>query len=220
MRYDPRVRTALSPLVILGLVAWGCGGPASAGPTTPNGGAAAREPVRSNRAADKGLEIGFEIGPEVRRDRVPMRTVALHFHNTSSDPIRVYLPRGEAFRASISTLVFRSGAHVFLEPEPQPHGVVIEEDDFPLLAPGEEKTFEQTFTLDPMVPGPGVATARRAGFEDGETVDVRWTYENTITRWAGGQMTLDGPTKSLFGGGEIPHIWSGKLSVEARWVVR
>ena len=176
--------------------------------------------VRSNSAQDKGLEISFELRPEVRMDRVPMRTAVLRFHNVSKEPVRFYLPRAEAFRSGLSTVIFRAGDKLFAEPEPHPHGIVIEEDDFPLLAPGEEKTFEQSFTLDPMQPGAGTQTARRPGFEDGKSVQVTWSYSNEIVRWAGGQLTLDGPTKTLFGGKDIPFIWTGKLTVEASWVVR
>ena len=176
--------------------------------------------VRSNRATDKGLEIFFEIRPGVRMDRVPMREAVLHFRNVSTEPVRFYLPRGEAFRAGMSTLRFQSGDRRFLEPEPQPHGVVIEEADFPLLGPGEEKTFVQSFCLDPMQPGPGTETARRPGFEDGKTVEVSWTYANNIMRWQGGQLTLDGPTKTLFGGEDIPFIRTGALAVQAKWLVR
>jgi hypothetical protein len=176
--------------------------------------------VQSNHAQDKGLEIFFEIQPGVRMDQVPMRTAMLRFHNVSTQPVRFYLPRGEAFRAGMSTLRFQAGDKLFLEPEPHPHGVVIEEADFPLLAPGEEKSFEQPFTLDPMQPGPGTQTARRPGFEDGKTVQVSWSYTNKIVRWTGGQLTLDGPTKALFGGKDIPFIWTGELTVQASWLVR
>jgi hypothetical protein len=48
---------------------------------------------------------------------------------------------------------------------------------------------------------------------------VSWTYENTITRWAGGAQTLDGPTQALFDGGTIPGIWTGKLTVQLRWAI-
>lgn len=184
------------------------------------GGTTVKTAVESNRAQDKGLEISFEIRPGVQLDSVPMRTAVLRFHNVSTQPVRFYLPRGEAFRAGISTLRFQSGDAIFLEPEPHPHGVVIEEADFPLLAPGEAKTFEQPFTLDPIQPGVGTNTARRPGFEAGKTARVSWTYGNTIVRWAGGQMTLDGPMKTLFDGKDIPFIWTGELTVLASWLVR
>lgn len=206
---------------LVALVALGCASPAPTGQTSAgSAGVASSSSVQSNRVRDKGLEIWFELRPEVRADRVPVRVAVLHFHNVSSQPVRIYLPRGEAFRAGLSTLHFRAGDAVLVEPEPLPHGVVIEEADFPLIAPGEERTFEQTFTLDPMQPGKGTSTARRRGFEDGVTARVTWTYQSSVTRWAGGKMTLDGPTKTLFGGEDIPHLWTGKLSVQADWVIR
>ena len=227
MRFIVIMRPALA--VLLGMFGAACHAPAgNAGASafdrsnreTPTGGAMTDTVVRSSHAQAKGLEISFEIRPEIRMDGVPMRTVVLRFHNVSTEPVRFYLPRGEAFRAGMSTLRFQAGDARFLEPEPQPHGVVIEEADFPLLAPGEEKTFEQTFTLDPMQPGAGTHTARRPGFEDGKTVRVSWSYANKIVRWGGGQLTLDGPTKTLFEGKDIPFIWTGELVVEASWLVR
>ena len=176
-------------------------------------------PTRSTTGKDKGLEVWFDVLPEVRMDRIPMRTVVLHFKNASKDPIRIYLPQAEAFRANISTIVMRAGDAVIAVPEPHPHGYTVTEIDFPLIAPGEEKSVLQPFSLDPMVPGPGTATLRRPGFEAGKSVAVRWSYDNSITRWQGGAQTLDGPTKSLFEGKDIPYIWTGKLSVEATWVV-
>ena len=49
---------------------------------------------------------------------------------------------------------------------------------------------------------------------------MSWTYHNDIVRWEGGYQTLDGPTKTLFEGKDIPYIWTGKLSVEASWTLR
>ncbi len=149
-----------------------------------------------------------------------MRVAALHFRNVSDAPVRIYLPRGEAFRAAVLSLHLRSGKQLHVEPSPRPHGVVIDEPDFPLLAPGEERVFEQSFTLDPMQPGAGTKTARRPGFEDGKEIEVTLTYENEITRWAGGTETLDGPTRRLFDGKDIPHIWTGQLSTKATWRIR
>lgn len=174
-------------------------------------------PTRSTAVNAKGLEIWFEVLPDVKMDRIPMRTVMLHFKNVSSDPIRIYLPAAEAFRAGISTVVMSSGDAILAVPEPHPHGYKVTEVDFPLLAAGEEKAFEQPFSLDPMLPGPGTATARKAGFETGKSVKVRWRYGNSITRWKGGAATLDGPTNELFGGNDIPYIWTGDLSTEATW---
>ena len=173
--------------------------------------------TRSATANHKGLAVWFEVVPGVQMDRIPIRTVMLHFNNTSKAPIRIYLPQSEPFRANISSLVLRASGESFFEPEPRPHGYVVTEIDFPLLAPGEEKSFAQTFSLDPMAPGAGSGIARRKGFESGKSVKIAWTYSNQINRWAGGAQTLDGATKALFDGKDIPHIWTGALSVEATW---
>ncbi len=178
--------------------------------------------TRSDEVSDKRLAISFEIQPGVRIDRVPRRTIVLRFRNPSaSDPVRIYLPKSEAFRAAVSVLRFRSNKGAsFFEPQPRPHGYTVTEADFHLIGPGEEVTFEQTFTLDPMKRGRGVETVRRAGFEDGATVAVSWSYDNEMTRWEGGATTLDGKSKRLFDGKEIPHIWTGKLSTMASWTIR
>jgi hypothetical protein len=189
------------------------------GPATTASGGTLEKSVRSNVARDKGLEIWFEIRPGARMERIALRTLALHFKNASGDPIRIYLPQSEAFRSASSWIRFVSAHGRFVEPDPRPHGYQVTEIDFPLLAPGEERTFEQSFSLDPIVPGPGNRSERRKGFDSGTPVRVSWTYENRIVRWAGGAQTLDGPTKTLFGGNEIPNIWVGKLSVDANWTV-
>jgi hypothetical protein len=184
---------------------------------------AAREPamtaLRSAPASDGRLEIQLEIAAGVALDRVPLRTAVLHFKNVSGQPLRIYLPTGEPFRASISTLSFApAGAPPLFEPEPHPHGCVITEQDFPLIAPGASVSFTQRFTIDPVAPGVGNTTHRRPGFEPGKLVPVSWTYQNAITQWKGGAQTLDGPTRELFGGKTIPFLWTGKLSVRATWI--
>ena len=188
--------------------------------------AASAEPdMRSSPAAsatDGRLELALTIDGSAVVDRVPMRTARLAFHNVSPDPLRVYLPEGEAFRANISTLFFASTVDrnaSFAEPEPRPHGYAVTEADFHLIAPGETVRFTQRFTLDPFAPGPGLRAERRPGFPPGSAAVVRWTYQNSIRSWPGGVATLDGPTRALFDGGEIPGIWTGKLSLETRWTV-
>jgi len=186
-------------------------------PRAPSGDVEMVGSTRSTTASDKGLAVWFEIVPGVRMDRIPIRTVMLHFNNTSKAPIRIYLPQSEPFRANISSLLFRASGETFFHPEPRPHGYVVTEIDFPLLAPGEEKSFAQTFSLDSMAFGAGSAIARLKGFESGKSVKIAWTYSNAIKRWAGGAQTLDGSTKALFDGKDIPHIWTGNLSVETTW---
>lgn len=180
----------------------------------------AKMSTKSDAVADGRLEVRLEIKPEVVVDRVPMRTAVLHFRNLGKEPLRYYLPNGEAFRANISTLFFRpkSGDPLFV-PEPHPHGYVVTEADFHLLEPGQAREHTQPFTIDPFAPGPGNTSKRMTGFEAGAEVDVRWVYENSIQRWKGGAQTLDGPTRELFDGGDIPYIWTGKLEAKMRWTV-
>jgi hypothetical protein len=173
--------------------------------------------VQSNSATRDGLEISFSLTPEVRNERIPTRVFVLHFKNVSSHPLRVYMPNSEPFRASISTIYILAGNASLVVPEPHPHGYVVTEVDFPLLAPGEEKTYEQTFSLERLARGSGTVTEREKGFEAGGHATVSWTYENEVTRWQGGIQTLDGLTKNLFGGKDIPGLWRGKLEVKADW---
>lgn len=216
--------TSMLVWTVLGLAALGCRGSAtgasagggSDGPTA-DGGAPATQ--RSDTSTDDRLEIWLEIAPGTTPDRVPMRTAVLHFRNVGTGPVRFYLPNGEAFRAGISTLIFAPDtAPPLFVPEPQPHGYVVTEADFHLLEPGAATSFEQPFTIDPFPPGNQPPT-RLAGFESGYPVPVSWTYENSLTRWEGGRQTLDGVTQPLFGGEEIPHIWTGKLVVRMEWQI-
>ena len=174
--------------------------------------------ARSEPAADAHLAIELEIRPAVVMDRVPTRTASLGFRNIGSEPVRVYLPNGETFRAGISTLSFTpEGAPPLFVPNPHGHGYVVTEADFHLLAPGESRSFPQRFTIDPFPPRGSLAPTRLPGFEPGRPIRVRWTYRNQIRRWEGGRQTFDGPTKALFGGADIPHIWTGELSAELAW---
>lgn len=174
----------------------------------------------SDPVGDGRLEIRLEIRPDVVVDRIPMRTANLHFRNVSAEPLRIYLPVSDAFRFSISTITLSPASGPPLTvPTPRPHGYVVTEADFHLLQPNESRNFAQQFTIDPFAPGGGLKSVRRTGFESGSSVQVRWTYENSIERWQGGSQTLDGPTKRLFDGGDIPYIWTGSLTVAQGWTV-
>lgn len=171
-------------------------------------------------ATDSRLEIQLGIKPGVVMDRIPERTAVLRFTNRTKEPLRVYMP-SEVARANISTITMSpsgEGRPLFI-PDVHPHGYQVGEKDFPLIAPGQTREFTQKFSLDPMKPGPGTATERLKGFEAGKTVRVDWTYRNTTRRWPGGIQTFGGPTQELFDGGDIPHIWTGKLSVHMTWTV-
>jgi hypothetical protein len=136
-------------------------------------------------------------------------TVRLVFENESAEPMRVYLVRSEPFRAHqcMFALIGPTGEPVGPPlPRPRAHGYVVTEADFHRLAPGESRAFEQTLRLDPEWVSPGSLT-------------VAWTYSNEVTRMPGGIQTFDGVTQPLFGGGEIPGIWTGRLSTRARLTV-
>jgi hypothetical protein len=178
-------------------------------------------PTTSSWAHASGLEVQLEMPAKpvsgVSGDRPLPVATTLRFRNASSQPLRFYLIESEPFRSFQSRLaVFEPGGGDFLtmQPEPRPHGYVVTEKDFHLLAPGEAKTFKQSLYVARVAPG-GRSVVPLTGFERGGTFRVRWTYQNSVTQWKGGAMTLDGTTKQLFGGGPIPHIWTGKVETEA-----
>ncbi len=132
--------------------------------------------------------------------------ITLMFHNAGEKQRRIYLLKGEPFRALQSTFFLdRGAAGPLVQPEPQPHGYVVTEVDFHPLAPGETRSFTQTLQL------PAALTPGR--------YSVRWEYSNEVERWEGGSQTLDGYTKPLFGGKPIPGIWVGKVEVRFDVVV-
>lgn len=178
-------------------------------------------PTTSSWVQANGLEVQLELPKNpvsgVSGDRPRPVEATLRFRNASPQPLRFYLIVSEPFRSFQSRLaVFGEGGGglITLQPEPRPHGYVVTEKDFHLLGPGEEKTFTQSLYVAHVAPG-GRSVERMKGFEQGGAFRVRWTYENSITEWKGGAATLDGPTQSLFGGGPIPHIWTGKVEAEA-----
>jgi hypothetical protein len=131
-------------------------------------------------------------------------TVTLMFHNAGKKPRRIYLVKAEPFRTMQSTfLLERGNAGPSTQPQPPPPGYVVTEADFHELAPDETRSFTQTLRL-PKDLAPG-------------TYSVRWEYSNDLDRWEGGSLTVDGYTKPLFGGKQIPGIWRGEL--EARFDV-
>ena len=162
-------------------------------------GAPSLEPVSGIHFAISGGEKSVQVGQDV--------VFTLRFSNRSEQPVRVYLVRSEPFRAGQSSFLVRrvvDGAPVDLQPVPRPHGYVVGESDFHLIAPGETIADRQTLRLSP------------ERFKAGEEHIVRWVYENRIKRWPGGVRTVDGLTKPLFGGTEIPFIWVGRSEVETR----
>jgi hypothetical protein len=135
----------------------------------------------------------------------------LRFANETKKPVRIYLVESEPFRSFQSALrVARASDRkiVDLQPEPRPHGYMVDESDFHLILPGESFSAKQSLSLDPTI------------YRAGESYVVTWIYENDVTKWAGGVVTLDGPTKALFGGKEIPYIWTGRSNVGVEIRVR
>jgi hypothetical protein len=158
-------------------------------------------------AAVSGLACALELPASARAGEAV--TARLHFRNASSARLRIYMLEPEVFRSFQSSLFIRdaTGKVVGVPPVSPPHGYLPRESDFPVIAPGETKTFTQALALDD------------AALAGGGSFTVEWTYSNTITEWKGGAQTLDGPTKPLFGGGPIPYIWSGKIVASATLVV-
>lgn len=183
-----------------------------AAPTTAGGAApqtAAPPPSRPPAEpgwtdAGGGLSVRLDVPPGPHKLGATV-DVGLEFRNDSDDDLRVYLIDSPPFRALQSDLAVLAADGKFLasQPEPHPHGYVVTERDFPAIPAGGVQRFSQPLRLD------------REQLGAGGDLQVRWTYRNKIDSWAGGVQTLDGPTRPLFGGGLIPGIWLGELSLTA-----
>ena len=152
-----------------------------------------------------GLCCGLEV-PRPRPHVGERVRLGLHFRNVGSEPLRIYLLAAERFRSFQSTLDVCSATtgEPACPPRPSPpHGYVVSESDFHLIPQGQTLRFEQGLGLD--------ARALQPGLE----YRLDWTYENRIVEWPGGITTLDGPTRALFGGKRIPHIWTGRAGASA-----
>lgn len=213
---------ALSIFLALGLSA--CSSAGDAPPPPPAIRPRSPDPLlatsqRSEAVADARLEIQLEIRPGITMGRIPRRVALLRFRNVGAEPVRVYLPNAESFRADVSSLSFvPSAGQAVVVPGPQPGRYDVTEADFHLLAPGASRSFLQEFVIDTARSGaPG--SIPLPGFEPGRQVRVRWRYENRVRRWEAGRQTPDGVTKGLFGGADIPHIWTGDLSTDLSWTV-
>jgi hypothetical protein len=170
----------------------------SAMPTKP--------PVTDWSPVKDGLRIRFDLPAHVKRDppangaSQPI-TATMHVENTTDHPIRILLLQTEAFRLFNSSLrIWHDKDIVGSDPEPHPHGHMTDENDFVLIAPHKEHAFTQNFYVTKEMAAAG-------------TYDVEWEFANKIKSYPGGVRTFDGMTKPLFGGGDIPDIWLGELSV-------
>ena len=127
--------------------------------------------------------------------------IELVFKNISKNPIRIYWIETEFFRSFQSYFyLLADGKFNFLTDISPPHGYVVSEDDFHLIDPNKEIIFKQTLSIDK----PKIESSLNK-------TQLKWTYENNISKWEGGKMTVDGPTKKLFNGDKIPYIWIGKI---------
>lgn len=178
----------------------------SGDPKAPTATAAATPPPAGDPAwvdAGGGLSVRLDVPPGPHKLGATVE-LGLEFRNEGQDDIRVYLIQTPIFRALQSDLaVYAGGKFLGSQPDPHPHGYVVTERDFPAIPPGTTQRFTQPLHLDPAQLG--AATE----------VEVKWTYQNKVESWAGGVQTLDGPTKSLFGGARIPGIWLGEVKATA-----
>ena len=127
--------------------------------------------------------------------------IELVFKNVLNNPIQVYLINNEFFRSFQSYFYLLSnGQSKMLTDISPPHGYVVTESDFHIISSNSEKIFKQTLRID------------EHGLEnDINNFYLKWVYVNDISRWMGGVETLDGPTKRLFDGKDIPYIWLGEI---------
>jgi hypothetical protein len=127
--------------------------------------------------------------------------IDLVFKNVSDNPIHIYLINNEFFRSFQSYFYLLSaGQSKMLTDISPPHGYVVTESDFHIISSKSEIIFKQTLLID-----------EECLENDINNFYLQWIYVNKISRWKGGIETLDGPTRELFSGKEIPYIWLGKI---------
>ena len=122
--------------------------------------------------------------------------------NVTTRYIRIFMINSEPFRFGQSTFFVypkHEKSLITLQPSPRPHGITITEDDFHLIKPNEISEFKQSLFLNKL-----------EFTQNGEYI-VKWNYTNKIKEWPGNIKTLDGTTKQLFKGKEIPFIWIGEI---------
>lgn len=122
------------------------------------------------------------------------------FHNVSNKPLRIYFIENPIFNTFQSMLyvTYSDGNIELFSEEPHPHGMSVDESHFHLIDVNKSKTFTQKIEfIEPQY--------------QGKPIELKWVYKNQIKKWEGGIETLDGPTKELFDGKEIPYIWTGEI---------
>jgi hypothetical protein len=157
---------------------------------------------RSSPTSDGRLQLQLVMLPGQVSEQ---RMAVLCLRNVSQDPLRFLMLRAAFFRSPFSWLRLSQAQAAQLEPRSPPHGYNLGEADFHLLQPDQGALFFQRFILDEL--------------DAAAPVDVEWTFTNERRRWEGGLETLDGPTRALFGGEDVPFLWLGRLSARLRWSV-
>lgn len=153
---------------------------------------------------------GLRVQIELNTPKSGARSVdcTLRFQNAGKTDLRLYFLRNPIFRYHSQLTLLDGQGGLLSHPEPaRPHGLVVTEDEFSLLKPGESLSFSQSVGADAPLLG-------------GQTVTVIWGYENRVRRWPGGAKTLDGVTQPLFGGKDIPFIWLGAIETKGSAIVR
>jgi len=127
--------------------------------------------------------------------------VNMVFENISDNPLRIFYIDAPLFYKTHNHFYFvdGQGKKYFDMEEVPPHGLIVTAKDFYLIAPHEQKHFSAKIMLP-------VKDVKK----------VHWRYDNTLTSWKGNIETLDGKTKALFGGKEIPYIWVGTIETSAK----
>ena len=148
--------------------------------------------------------LGLKICIRLKDKKIKLNQdfeLSLVFKNISKYPLRIYLVETEFFRSfqSYFYLLF-NGKPKYISNISPPHGYIVTEEDFHLIDPNSEIVFKHTLSIDETK----IET-------DSNEIYLNWVYENKISKWEGDITTLDGPTKKIFGGKEIPYIWKGKV---------
>jgi hypothetical protein len=157
--------------------------------------------------AKSGLRVQMEPAAPIQAGTTSLR-FTLRFHNAGAQDLRIYFLRNPVFRFHSTIYLTDAAGASLIRPQPaRPHGIVVTEDEFHLIRPGQALAFEQTVVTD-------------RPLQAGLRYSATWVYENRVRAWPGGTMTLDGPTRPLFGGQDIPHIWLGTIEAQTSFAAR
>jgi len=148
--------------------------------------------------------LGLKICIRLKDNKIKLNEdfeLSLVFKNISKYPLRIYWVETEFFRSFQSYFyLLINGKSKYLGDVSPPHGYIVTEKDFHLIDSNDEIVFKQNLSINETK----IET-------DSKEIYLQWVYENNISKWEGGITTLDGPTKKIFGGKEIPYIWKGKI---------